>query len=149
MRNRFYPSDLTDEQWVLIEPLLPAPHWDGRREKHPRREVVDAIAYVNRTGCSWRQLPRDFPPWQTVYRYFVRWEEQGVTERYLAVLRRRLRREQGRAAEASAAVMDTQSVKGADTVGRGSRGYGAMTRTKGSTGVSGSSSLTRWGYCWR
>jgi transposase len=134
MRDRFYPSDLTDEQWVLIEPLLAPPHWDGRREKHPRREVVDAIAYVNRTGCSWRQLPRDFPPWQTVYWHFVRWEEQGVTERILAVLRRRLRREQGRAAEASAAVMDTQSVKGADTVGRGSRGYDAP---KGSTGVSG------------
>ena len=60
MRDRFYPSDLTDEQWALIEPLLPPPHWDGRKEKWPRREIVDAIAYLNRTGCSWRQLPRDF-----------------------------------------------------------------------------------------
>ncbi|MEU4535530.1 transposase [Streptosporangium sp. NPDC023825] len=63
----FYPSDLTDEQWALIEPLLPVPHWDGGPDKHPRREVVDTIMYVVRTGCSWRQLPAGFPPWQTVY----------------------------------------------------------------------------------
>jgi transposase len=131
MRDRFYPSDLTDEQWALIEPLLPPPHWDGRKEKHPRREIVDAIAYLNRTGCSWRQLPADFPPWQTVYWHFARWEEQGVTEQILAVLRQRLRRAQGRAPEPSAAVMDTQSVKGADTVGRGSRGYDAGKRING------------------
>ena len=61
-----YPSDVTDAQWTLIEPLLPAPHTDGRREKHPRRELVNAIFYVLRTGCSWRQLPHDLPPWQTV-----------------------------------------------------------------------------------
>ncbi|SEG91697.1 Transposase [Thermomonospora echinospora] len=78
MRERFYPSDLTDEQWALIEPLLPAEHWDGRKEKWPRREIVDAIAYVNRTGCSWRQLPHDHPPWQTVYGYFRLWREEGL-----------------------------------------------------------------------
>jgi transposase len=86
---------------------------------------VDAIAYVTRTGCSWRQLPRDFPPWQTVYWHFARWEDQGVTEQILQVLRRRLRRDQGRAPDPSAAVMDTQSVKGADTVGRHTRGCDA------------------------
>jgi hypothetical protein len=61
-----YPSDLTDAEWALVEPLLPPPGEGGRPEKHPRREVVDAILYVVRTGCSWRQLPADFPPWQTV-----------------------------------------------------------------------------------
>jgi transposase len=131
MRDRFYPSDLTDEQWALIEPLLPPPHWDGRKEKWPRREIVDAIAYLNRTGCSWRQLPRDLPPWQTVYWHFVRWEEQGVTRKILDLLRRRLRQAQGRAAEPSAAVLDTQSVKGADTVGRDSRGYDANKKING------------------
>jgi transposase len=131
MRDRFYPSDLTDEQWALLEPLLPPPHWDGRKEKWPRREIVDAIAYVNRTGCSWRQLPRDFPPWQTVYWHFARWEEQGVTRQILDVLRRRLRRAEGRAPEPSAAVMDTQSIKGADTVGRNSRGYDAHKKING------------------
>lgn len=60
--SRRYPSDLTDKQWTLLEPLLPAPNTAGRYEKHPRREVVNAIFYVVRTGCSWRQLPLDFPP---------------------------------------------------------------------------------------
>ncbi len=90
-RERRYPSDLTDAQWALVEPLLPAPNTGGRPEKHPRRDIVDAILYVVRTGCAWRQLPFDFPPWQTVYWYFVRWEEAKVTERILAVLRRRVR----------------------------------------------------------
>ena len=62
-----YPSDTSDEQWALIEPLLPAANTGGRPEKHPRRAVVDAILYVVRTGCAWRALPADFPPWQTVY----------------------------------------------------------------------------------
>ncbi|MGW2586190.1 transposase [Streptomyces virginiae] len=65
-----YPSDLTDEQWSLVDELLPPPRTGpkgGRREKHPRRRIVDAIFYVVRTGCSWRQLPKDFPPWETVY----------------------------------------------------------------------------------
>ena len=79
-RRRAYPSDLTDAQWAIIEALLPPPRRGGRPEKHPRRQIVDAILYVVRTGCSWRQLPSDFPPWQTVYWYFVAWEDQGVTQ---------------------------------------------------------------------
>ncbi|WP_406319946.1 IS5 family transposase [Streptosporangium sp. NBC_01639] len=122
---------MTDEQWALIEPLLPAPHWDGRKEKHPRREIVDAIAYVVRTGCAWRQLPADFPPWQTVYWHFVRWEDQDVTQRVVDVLRRRVRRSAGRQDEPSAAVMDSQSVKGADTIGADSRGYDANKKING------------------
>ena len=72
-RTRRYPSDTSDEQWALIEPLLPPVNQGWRPEKHPRRAVVDAILYVVRTGCAWRQLPADFPPWQTVYWYFVLW----------------------------------------------------------------------------
>ncbi|WP_196255781.1 transposase [Micromonospora sp. WMMC415] len=67
--RRGYPSDLTGAQWALIEPLLPEPNTDGRREKHPRRETVNAILYVVRSGCPWRYLPADLPPWQTVYWY--------------------------------------------------------------------------------
>ncbi|MET8386491.1 IS5 family transposase [Streptosporangium canum] len=122
---------MTDEQWALIEPLLPAPHWDGRPDKHPRREAVDTIVYVVRTGCSWRQLMADFPPWQTVYWHFVRWEDQGVTRQIMDVLRQRVRKEAGREAEPSAAVLDSQSVKGAGTVGADSRGYDANKKING------------------
>jgi len=66
-RKQRYPSDTSDEQWELIEPLLPGMKTAGRPEKHPRRAVVDAILCVVRIGCAWRQLPADFPPWQTVY----------------------------------------------------------------------------------
>jgi transposase len=77
-----YPSDLTDEQWGLVEPLLPPARVGpkgGRREKHPRRRIVNAIFYVVRTGCAWRQLPKDFPPWPTVYWYFTWWHDDGTS----------------------------------------------------------------------
>ena len=106
----------------MIEPLLPPVNTGGRPEKHPRRAVVDAILYVVRTGCSWRQLPADFPPWQTVYWYFVGWEQAKVTEKILPVVRGQLRVAEGRSPEPSAGLIDSQSVKGADTVGRESRG---------------------------
>jgi transposase len=130
-RTRRYPSDTSDEQWVLIEPLLPAVNTGGRPEKHPRRAVVDAILYVVRTGCSWRQLPADFPPWQTVYWYFNRWEQAKATEKILPVVRAQLRVQEGRNPEPSAGLIDSQSVKGADTVGRESRGYDAGKKING------------------
>jgi transposase len=120
-----YPSDLTDAQWDLIEPLLPEPNSGGRPEKHPRREIVNAILYVVRSGCPWRYLPTDLPPWQTVYWYFQQWEQAGVTEDLLRELRIKARRQDGRDDEPSAGIIDSQSVKGADTVGRDSRGYDA------------------------
>ncbi|MFZ4139070.1 transposase, partial [Streptomyces koyangensis] len=82
MRQRRYPSDMTDDEWALIEPLLPLPACDtargGRPEKHPRREIVDAIRYVVDTGCKWRALPADFPPWRTVWGFMARWAARGV-----------------------------------------------------------------------
>lgn len=129
--RRGYPSDLTDAQWALIEPMLPEPSTDGRREKHPRREIVNAILYVVRSGCPWRYLPADLPPWQTVYWYFTRWEQAGVTEQLLAALRVKARLQAGRAAEPSAGIIDSQSVKGADTVGADSRGYDAGKKING------------------
>jgi transposase len=130
-RSRRYPSDLTDAQWAVIEPLLPQVKAGGRPEKHSRRDIVDAILYVVRAGCSWRQLPFDFPPWQTVYWYFVRWEEAKVTEQIMVALRRRVRTAHGRAQEPSAGVIDSQSVKGADTVPRQTRGYDANKKING------------------
>jgi transposase len=130
-RTQQYPSDTSDEQWALIEPLLPPVSTGGRPEKHPRRAVVDAILYVVRAGCSWRQLPADFPPWQTVYWYFNRWEQAKVTEKILPVVRGQLRVQQGRDPEPSAGLIDSQTVKGADTVGADSRGYDAGKKING------------------
>lgn len=128
---RRYDSDLTDEQWQLIEPLLPPPATAGRREKHPRREIVNAILYVVRTGCAWRLLPREFPPWQTVFWYFKRWRADGSLDRLHDALRDQLRDADGRDPMASAAIVDAQSVKGADTVGRATRGYDAGKKVNG------------------
>jgi transposase len=110
---------------------LPPVKTGGRPETHPRRAIVDAIFYVVRTGCAWRQLPSDFPPWQTVYWYFVGWEDAKVTEKILAAVREQLRVQEGRNPEPSAGLLDSQTVKGADTVGSASRGYDAGKRING------------------
>ncbi len=125
-----YPSDLTDEQWALIESMV-APKSGGRPVKHPRRRIVEAILYVNRTGCSWRQLPHDFPPWDTVYWYFQTWNADGTTDRIHDALRDAVRDADGRDPMASAGIVDSQSVKAADTVGRHSRGYDAGKKING------------------
>jgi transposase len=125
-----YPSDLTDEQWALIEPMVPV-RGGGRPAIHPRRRIVEAILYVNRTGCAWRQLPHDFPPWDTVYWYFKRWNAEGTTDRIHDALRAAVRDEDGRDPMCSAGIVDAQSVKGADTVGSTSRGYDAGKKVNG------------------
>lgn len=129
-----YPSDLTDEQWALVEPLLPLPRVGpkgGRREKHPRRRIVDAIFYVVRTGCAWRQLPKDFAPWPTVYWYFTWWHDDGTVERIHDALRCKVREADGRNAEPSAGLIDSQSVRTADTVPVATRGFDAGKKVKG------------------
>jgi transposase len=122
---------LTDEQWEIIEPMLPLIKEPGRIPKHPFRDIVDAILYIDRSGCSWRQLPVDFPPWQTVYGWFRQWKDRGVTGRILDELRVQIRLAEGREPEPSAGVIDSQSVKGADTVGKDSRGYDAGKKVNG------------------
>ena len=103
----------------------------GRPATRPRRRIVDAILYLNRTGCSWRQLPHDFPPWETVYWYFKTWTDDGLTDRIHDALRAAVRDAAGRDPMASAGIVDAQSVKGADTVGAHSRGYDAGKKVNG------------------
>ncbi|MDU0291600.1 IS5 family transposase [Saccharothrix longispora] len=126
-RTARYPTDLTDAQWAELDPLLPDPAClagrGGRWEKHCRRLIVDAIGYVVDNGIKWRALPADFPPWQTVYKRFAAWEKVGASQRLLDALRDRVRLADGRAAAPSAAVMDSQSVRAAATVGRATRGW--------------------------
>lgn len=135
MRRRCYPSDMTDAEWALIEPLLPVPACEtptgGRPEKHPRREIVDAIRYVVDTGCKWRALPRDFPPWRTCYGFMARWAAAGVVGQIRDQLRRAVRQQMGRAPRAVATVIDSQSVRAAETVGKDSRGYDAAKKVNG------------------
>jgi transposase len=129
--KRSYPSDLTDAQWGLIEAMVPAVRGGGRPAEHARRRIVEAILYVVRTGCSWRQLPHDFPPWPTVYWYFKQWRAEGLVDRIHDALRDRVRDGAARDPMASAGVVDAQSVKGADTVGAASRGFDAGKKTRG------------------
>lgn len=111
MPRRPYPSDLTDAEWDILEPLIPPPKAGGRPAIHARRELVDAMCYVLRTGCAWRLLPHDFPPWQTVYHYFRRWRDDGTFLAVHTALREHTRRSQGRESIPSAAIIDSQSVR--------------------------------------
>ena len=111
MSRKTYPSDLSDAEWRLLEPLLPPPKPGGRPIKHPRREVMNAIRYVLRTGCAWRMLPNDLPPWQITYHYFSRWRSDGTWERVHEALREQVRLAEGRAASPTAGAIDSQSVK--------------------------------------
>lgn len=109
--RRAYPSDLGDAEWTLLEPLLPAAKPGGRQEVHPRREIVNALFYVLRSGCQWRMLPHDFPPWETVYDDFRRWRNDGVWEEINHILREKLRHRSGREKTPTAVIIDSQSVK--------------------------------------
>ena len=119
MNRSTYPSDLNDREWQLLEPLLPPPKPGGRPVKYPRREVVNAIRYVLRTGCSWRMLPHDLPPWRTAFHYFRTWRRDGTWQRAHDTLRSLTRQSAGRRATPSAAIIDSQSVKTAEKGGQG------------------------------
>jgi putative transposase len=110
MRRVSYPSDLSDTEWVLLEPLL-LPAATGRPRTRDVREIVDGIFYVLRTGCQWRYLPADYGPWSTVSYHFYRWRDDGTWAAITDVLRRAERVRQGRHPEPSGLLLDSQSVK--------------------------------------
>ncbi|MDN0084942.1 transposase [Crenobacter sp. SG2305] len=93
-----YPTDLTEQQWHLIAHHFEAAHGRGRPPKHDKRLIVNAMLYLTKSGCQWRMLPTDFPPWQTVYDHFSRWNKQGVWERALDELTRAHRRQRKKVA---------------------------------------------------
>jgi transposase len=129
-----YPSSMSDEQWAVIEAVLPVAAsrvGRGRPEVHARRSILDAVFYLVAEGVRWRALPKEFPPWQTVYGFFTRWRDDGTWARVHDALRDRVRVRAGRGPLPSAAVIDSQSVKGAETVGSARRGYDAGKKING------------------
>lgn len=105
-----YPTDLTDKQWAILEPLLPEQH-TGRPRKYSQREMLNAIFYLTRTGCSWRMLPHDLPPWKAVYAYFRKLQQLNLWQKVNDELRSQVRLAAGREPHPSTLVADSQSVK--------------------------------------
>jgi len=137
MEKKRYPGELTDKEWLLIEPIIERvlkPSGGrknaGRRSKYGKRKILDAIFYLLRSGCSWRLLPHDFPPWQTVYAQFMKWRKDGTLQRLHDHVRGKLREQLGRKPEASAGIIDSQSVKTAEK-----GGFADMTEEKKLRGV--------------
>lgn len=128
MRKKTYPTDLTDEQWKIIEPLLPKNKYRGRPPTQ-RRRILNGLLYLVRAGCSWRLLPKELGPWETVYGYFRRWRRQGLWEVIQHTLRILVRREAGRRSQPTAAILDSQTVRSSDHAGE--RGYDAGKKTNG------------------
>ena len=120
MERQSYDSDVSDEQWALFEPLLEpeSKKKSGRPRTANRREIVNAIFYVLKTGCQWRQLPHEFPTWSTVYVYYRRWRVAGIWQRAHESLHRQVRRKAGKEETPTAAILDSQSVKTSQKGGR-------------------------------
>src|SRR5258708_312834 len=106
-----YPTDLNDTEWNVIAPYLPDIPTTGRPREHPWRAILNAIFYIVRSGCAWRMLPHDLPPWKTTYQYFRLWRREGTWENIHTALRESVREQAGRQKQPSAAIFDSQTVK--------------------------------------
>src|SRR5271157_3524066 len=137
-----YPSDLTDDEWALIGPLIPPAKPGGNKRTVIERDVVNGLMYILATGCQWAALPRDLPPRSTVNDYFRRWDDDGTLDRIHHALYVQCREQAGREASPSAAIIDSQSVKSAEKGGSRSTRQG-MTRARRSKAPSGTSWLIR------
>ena len=124
-----YTTDLTDAEWQLIDYCFPKPSKTGRPRQHSYRELLNGIFYVVRTACQWRNLPKDFAPWRTVYHYFRLWKRTGLSKQIHTHLREHLREVEGRQRHASAGIIDSQSVKSTECSEQ--RGYDAGKKVKG------------------
>jgi transposase len=126
-RQRCYPSDMTDEEWVVVRPLLPVPGWmrgrGGQPEAYCHRAILDAVRYLVDNGIKWRAMPADFPPWDRVYAFFRRWRDRALVKEFHDRLRGQVRTRAGRDSEPTAGVIDSQSVKADAVVGSDSRGF--------------------------
>jgi putative transposase len=128
--KRSYQTDLTDAEWKALKPHVPAANKRGRPRIHSPREILDAVFYVLRSGCPWRLLPREFPPWETVYSWFRKWSMDGTFERLNAALREQLRSRLGRNPLPSAGIADSQTTKSTGVCGE-QRGYNGHKKVRG------------------
>ena len=116
--RRSYSTDLTDAEWQILEPLLPAEKPGGRHRLYPMREIINGLRYLLRSGCAWRLLPHDFPHWRAVYEYFRVWKKDDTWLEIHDYLHERLREKMPREKQPSAAIVDSQSVKTTEKGGR-------------------------------
>jgi putative transposase len=130
MMSRRYPSDLSDSEWQCLKPHVPTAKLRGRPRLHSPREILNADFHVLKAGCQWRMLPKDFPPWKTVYHYFRGWRVDGTWERINRAIRERLRALSGRSTDPSAGVVDSQSAK-TTGVGGEARGHDGGKKVRG------------------